>query len=170
MPCDTSIILSRMLEAGRGTRDPHLLGTQLVLAIRDALPQASWAGIYWLRGDELVLGPYVGAPTEHVRIPIGQGVCGLAIREDEDQVVDDVRTAPHYLACSPSVRSEIVVLLRAHGHVIGQIDLDSEKVGAFDSDHHCILRAVADSFSGLIDIDALAAAPEGVCVAPQDVA
>jgi GAF domain-containing protein len=170
MPCDTSIILTRLLEAARETRDPHRLGTQLVLSIREAMPQASWVGVYWLRGDELVLGPFVGAPTEHVRISLDRGVCGLAVREDEDQVVDDVRSAPHYLACSPDVRSEIVVLLRAHGRVIGQVDLDSEAVGAFDSDHHCILRAVADSFSGLIDVEALDTAPEGVCVAPPDAA
>lgn len=130
--------------------DRDALGKTLVTALKNAFPQASWAGIYWLQGRELVLGPSVGPATEHERIPVGQGVCGTAIVEDEDQLVEDVRKRSNYLACSASVRSEIVVLIRSAGRVIGQLDLDSEQVGGFSSNDHCVLRAVAGSFGGLL--------------------
>ncbi len=159
MTTEANRVLSRLLDAARETRDPRLLGEHLVRDLRETLPQASWAGIYWLRGDELVLGPYAGPPTEHTTIPVGRGVCGRAVRDDDDQVVTDVREAEDYLACSPTVRSEIVVLLRADGRVIGQIDLDSERLGAFGEGDHCVLRTIADSFAGLIDLDALDRAP-----------
>jgi hypothetical protein len=99
-----------------------------------------------------VLGPYVGPPTEHARIPVGKGVCGAAVAEDRDQVVDDVSKRPDYLACSPTVRSEIVVLVREggrpDGRVVGQIDLDSERPAAFSEDDHSFLRAVAAALGG----------------------
>src|SRR5437868_734938 len=69
-----------------------------------------WVGIYWLRGDELVLGPYVGDATEHTHIPVGQGVCGTAVAENKNQVIADVRQISNYLACSVKTRAEIVVL------------------------------------------------------------
>ena len=155
MTCDASRSLSRLLEAARETRDPTVLGEHLVNGLRETLPQTSWAGIYWLRGAELVLGPFSGPPTEHTTIPVSRGICGRAVREDDDQLVHDVREAEDYLACSATVRSELVVLLRADGRIIGQIDLDSEKVGGFDDNDHCVLRTIADSFAGLIDTDAL---------------
>ena len=113
-------------------------------------PQAGWTGIYWLEGDELVLGPYVGPDTEHKRIPVGTGVCGTAVAEGKDQVVDDVRRRPNYLACSPTTRSEIVVLIRAHGQIVGQIDLDSDRLAAFSADDHAFLKMVAGALGSLL--------------------
>lgn len=118
--------------------------------ILEAMPRASWVGIYWLEDDELALGPYVGAATDHTRIRVGQGVCGTAVLEDEDQAVEDVREIENYLACSATVRSEAVVLIRTMGEVVGVLDLDSAQVGAFGHVEVCILRAVADSFGGLL--------------------
>src|SRR5579862_7551860 len=66
-----------------------------------------WVGVYWLKGDKLVLGPYVGAPTEHDVIPVGRGVCGTAVAEGKNQVIADVRELENYLACSVQTRSEI---------------------------------------------------------------
>ena len=151
MACDTSRVLSVLQDKATETRDPEVLGTCVVGALMGVLPQATWVGIYWLRGQTLVLGPYEGADTEHTRIPIGHGVCGTAVAEDRDQVVDDVSKVRNYLACSPSVRSEIVVLIRTRGEVIGQIDVDSDQLAAFDGDDHCVIRAVADSFGGLVE-------------------
>jgi len=150
MSCDATPFLRILSEGALRGDDRDALGTRLVSALKNAFPQASWVGIYWLQGRELVLGPYVGPATEHKRIPVGQGVCGTAIAEDEDQRVDDVRKRPNYLACSASVRSEIVVLIRSAGRVIGQFDLDSEQVGGFSDDDHCVLRAVAASLGGLL--------------------
>jgi GAF domain-containing protein len=136
-------------EALRGG-DRDALAKALVAALKEAYPQATWAGIYWLQGQELLLGPYLGPPTEHTRIPVGTGVCGTAIAEDADQVVADVRERANYLSCSPTVRSEIVTLIRSRGQVVGQIDMDSEQVGGFSGDDACVLKAVADSFGGLL--------------------
>ncbi|HLO99644.1 MAG TPA: hypothetical protein VK171_13695 [Fimbriimonas sp.] len=81
----------------------------------DTLPTYDWSGIYRLAGDTLVLDAYVGAHTDHTRIPVGRGVCGTAVAEDANQVIDDVRELSNYLSCSIHTRSEIVVLIRAHG-------------------------------------------------------
>jgi GAF domain-containing protein len=150
MTCDASQILTALQTKAAETHDRDELGRALVGAVHETLPQSSWIGIYWLRGGELVLGPYVGPDTEHARIPVGTGVCGTAVAEDEDQLVDDVRELENYLSCSASVRSELVVLIRSHGRVVGQIDLDAEAVGAFSRDDLCVLRAAADGLGGLL--------------------
>lgn len=95
------------------------------------LPGYNWSGIYRLEGDELVLDEYVGATTDHTRIAVGVGVCGTAVKEDRNQVIDDVRRLDNYLACSIQTRSEIVVLIRKNETVLGQIDIDGHEVGAF---------------------------------------
>jgi L-methionine (R)-S-oxide reductase len=115
-----------------------------------AFPRHSWTGIYFLRGDELVLGPFVGPPTEHVRIPRGRGLCGRAVREEKDLNVADVRSQPEYLACSAGVRSELIVLVRDRGEIVGQIDIDSPEHGAFPREHERAVRAVADAIAPLV--------------------
>jgi GAF domain-containing protein len=147
-------VLASLAERAAATSDRDELGRAAVDGIRAALPQASFAGIYWLEGDVLVLGPYVGPPTEHSRIPVGKGVCGAAVAQGRDQVVDDVSKRPEYLACSPTVRSEIVVLVREggrpDGRVVGQIDLDSDETAAFSEDDHAFLRAVSAALGALL--------------------
>ena len=103
-----------------------------------------WVGIYWLHGNVLTLGPYVGPPTEHTRIAVGQGVCGTAVAEGRNQIVPDVRQVANYLACSTTTRAEIVVLLRRGGEIIGQIDADADQPGAFDQSDEALLTAVAE--------------------------
>lgn len=148
---DASEVLSKIAECASCKTDRNELAKVAVQAIRERLPQATWVGVYWLEGDALVLGPYVGAPTEHVRIPVGTGVCGTAVAEDRDQVVDDVRQRSNYLACSPTVRSEIVVLVRSGGRIVGQLDLDSDRVGAFSRDDHAFLSMIAGALGSLLD-------------------
>jgi GAF domain-containing protein len=116
----------------------------LMQRLHDRLPHYHWVGIYWLEGDTLVLGPYVGPPTEHVRIPVGRGVCGTAVAENTNQIVRDVRERENYLACNLETRSEIVVLLRhpETGAIIGQIDVDGTEVGAFDESDEAFLDAL----------------------------
>ena len=125
-------------------------GDRADLAMRmlaEAFPHYKWVGIYWLDGDMLVLGPYVGAPTDHVRIPVGRGVCGTAIAEGKNQIVPDVRQLTNYLACSIETRSEIVVLLRSGGHILGQIDADGHEPSAFDATDEGLLTAIAERLS-----------------------
>ncbi len=97
------------------------------------LPNYNWCGVYILDGNQLVLDAYIGAATDHVRIPIGRGVCGTAVAENANQIVEDVSKLENYLACSLTTKSEIVVLIRdASGEILGQIDIDGHAVGAFD--------------------------------------
>ncbi len=151
MTCDASRVLAALQAKATETQDATILATTVVEALAAEIPQATWVGLYWLRGSELVLGPFVGEPTEHTRIPVGVGVCGKAVADDTDQLIDDVRKVENYLACSPHVRSELVVLVRSRGEVVGQIDMDAREVGAFDADNQCVTRLVADSFGGLIE-------------------
>src|SRR5207244_13347832 len=97
---------------------------QVVAVLARGRPTWDWVGIYFLAGDMLMLGPYVGMPTEHTRIPVGTGVCGTAVARGSNIVVDDVRSLDNYLACSTSTRSELVVLIRHRGAVVGQFDVD----------------------------------------------
>jgi len=107
-------------------------------------PHFHWVGIYKLQGEELVLGPYVGKPTQHTRIPLHQGICGAAASAGQTIVVDDVNRDPRYLACSLETRSEIVVPLRQGAQVWGEIDIDSDQPAAFTAQDRELLESVAE--------------------------
>ncbi|MFZ4507398.1 MAG: GAF domain-containing protein [Fimbriimonas sp.] len=103
----------------------------------------NWSGIYRLEGETLVLDEYVGAATDHTRIQVGVGVCGTAVAQNQNQVVEDVRELTNYLACSLETRSEIVVLIRsAEGEILGQIDIDGHTVGNFDESDEALLAQI----------------------------
>lgn len=107
-------------------------------------PRFNWVGIYVLKGKQLVLGPFMGAETEHKRIPVGKGICGTAVAEDRDLNISDVSSAPNYLACSVETRSELVVLIRdPDGKVLGQIDIDSHTPAAFGPEEEETVRTIA---------------------------
>ena len=113
-------------------------------------PRFNWVGIYFLRGTFLVLGPYIGKPTEHKKIRVGQGVCGTAVAEDCDQNIKDVREIKNYLSCSLETRSELVVLIRnKKGEIVGQIDIDSHHPAAFGPDEEGWVKAVANALGEL---------------------
>ena len=104
----------------------------------------SWVGIYFVEGEELQLGPWNGpAATEHVRIPVGQGVCGAAAATGMTEVVDDVNADPRYLACFASTRSEIVVPISYEDIVVAEIDIDSDRPAAFGDADRRFLGDVA---------------------------
>lgn len=109
----------------------------------DSLETYNWSGIYRLEGDTLVLDAYVGAATDHTHIPVGRGVCGTAVAENANQVIEDVRELTNYLACSTQTRSEIVVLIRRDEQILGQIDIDGHTVGAFDATDEAMLESLA---------------------------
>ena len=117
---------------------------RVVDVLHDKIEHYSWVGIYLVEGDDLVLGPWRGPQaTEHVRIPVGQGVCGAAAASGETEIVDDVNADPRYLACFPSTRSEIVVPISHEGRVVGEIDIDSDRPAAFTEDDRALLERVA---------------------------
>ncbi|MBL8060401.1 MAG: GAF domain-containing protein [Chthonomonas sp.] len=102
-----------------------------------------WSGIYAMQDGALHLDAYVGAPTDHQVIAIGVGVCGTAVSENRNQVIQDVREIENYLACSLETRAEIVVLIRKGEVILGQIDIDSHSVGAFDASDEAGLENLA---------------------------
>src|SRR4051812_23895828 len=118
----------------------------MVAAVRTLereIPDYSWVGIYLLDGNELVLGPFVGKPSPHTRIPLGRGICGAAAAEKMTIIVDDVNADPRYLSCSIETRSEIVVPIMAGSDVLGEIDIDSDHLAAFTAEDQTLLEAVA---------------------------
>jgi len=118
--------------------------SEVVDALHDGHEHYSWIGIYLVERDDLVLGPWKGPEaTEHVRIPVGQGICGAAAATGETEIVDDVNADPRYLACFPSTRSEIVVPISHEGRVVGEIDIDSDRPAAFTEDDRVFLEHVA---------------------------
>jgi L-methionine (R)-S-oxide reductase len=116
----------------------------VVDVLHDQFDDYSWVGIYLVEGDDLVLGPWKGPEaTEHVRIPVGQGICGAAAATGRTEVVDDVNADPRYLSCFPSTRSEIVVPIAHEGRVVGEIDIDSDRRAAFGKDDRALLERAA---------------------------
>jgi len=110
----------------------------------------SWVGIYAVEGKDLVLDAWAGpAATEHVRIPIGKGVCGFAAKAGRTEIVSDVSKDPRYLQCFLSTKSEIVVPISIQGSVVGEIDIDGDQLDAFSSLDREFLEAVAKKAANL---------------------
>ncbi len=108
------------------------------------VPHFNRVGIYTRQGKDLILKAWDGPEaTEHTRIPIGQGICGLAARRGETVIVDDVNADSRYLACFPHTRAEIVVPIFKDDEVIGEIDIDSDKLAAFTNEDRTFLEEVA---------------------------
>jgi len=99
--------------------------------VYNALPDVNWAGFYLLQDHELVLGPFQGKPA-CVRIPVGKGVCGFALKQCETVIVPDVSEFPGHIACDPASKSEIVIPLFDGERVLGVLDVDSTTLGRFD--------------------------------------
>src|SRR6266850_2697213 len=115
-------------------------------------PRFHWTGIYELFPDNVLrLGPFIGAPTDHVFIAVGQGVCGTAVAERRNINVPDVSKAPNYLACSADTRSELVVLIRSDEKIYAQVDIDSHQVAAFDEASVVRVQRVADWLAALYE-------------------
>lgn len=116
-----------------------------VRGLHDVSPRFDWTGIYELFPDDVLrLGPFIGAPTDHVFIGVGRGVCGTAVAEKRNMNIADVRQVENYLACSTETRSELVVLIRTGDRIHAQIDIDSHQVGAFDDELVDQVQRVAD--------------------------
>jgi putative methionine-R-sulfoxide reductase with GAF domain len=121
---------------------------KVVDVLFEGFDKYDWVGIYLVKGDILHLGPWRGdQATQHVRIPIGIGVCGSAAKTGRTELVDDVSKDPRYLACFRSTRSEIVVPIKKKSVVVGEIDIDSETPAAFDTRDKMFLERIADMLS-----------------------
>lgn len=114
-----------------GETDPIANAANTAALIFDALPEVSWAGFYFLRGGELIVGPFQGKPA-CVRIALGRGVCGTAAARRATILVSDVNAFPGHIACDTASQSEVVVPLIAADRVAGVLDLDSARLARFD--------------------------------------
>ncbi|WP_306353158.1 GAF domain-containing protein [Flavobacterium sp. '19STA2R22 D10 B1'] len=118
-------------------REEKLL--QICHLLKDNIDYYDWVGFYFRNGskEELLLGPYAGAPTDHTVIPFGKGICGQVAVSNQNFVVPDVAAQDNYIACSFTVKSEIVIPLFVNGENIGQIDIDSNVIDPFtEMDEH----------------------------------
>lgn len=111
--------------------------------LQKARPLYTGIYLYRLQGDELVLGEFVGRPTEHVRIPVGAGICGASAASGSTIVVDDVGADERYIACSLETQSEIVVPIKRGGRYLAQIDIDSDRRAAFGPQDRWLLERAA---------------------------
>ena len=120
--------------------------------LRTEIPHYDWVGFYFRNGDkeELRLGPYAGAPTDHTIIPFGKGICGQVAISNQNFVVPDVKAQDNYIACSISVKSEIVIPLFVNGKNIGQIDIDSNSIDPFTDADERFLEFVCQSVAALM--------------------
>ena len=130
------------------TTDTNLARDEKLLKICELLESNidyyNWVGFYFRNGkkEEPVLGPYVGAPTDHTVIPFGKGICGQVAVSNQNFVVPDVAAQDNYIACSFTVKSEIVVPLFVNGENIGQIDIDSNVLDPFSEKDERFLEFV----------------------------
>jgi L-methionine (R)-S-oxide reductase len=139
-------LLKHVRELAAASATLASLQTAIVAAMAERLPHFNWTGFYMLDPADpemLVLGPFVGAPTPHVRIPVTQGICGAAVASGETVIVDDVAADPRYLSCSIDTRSEIVVPIYVRGSVVGEIDIDSHDPAAFTDADRMFLEEAA---------------------------
>jgi len=128
-----------------GEHDPIANAANISALLFQLMPDLNWAGFYFMRDGELVLGPFQGKPA-CVRIAVGNGVCGTAVAKCQSIVVEDVDAFPGHIACDSASRSELVVPLRRGDKVIGVIDLDSPTPGRFDSDDRAGIEGVAQRY------------------------
>ena len=123
---------------------PEAAAQRAVEVLHDRFGHYDWIGIYWVDGEALALGPWIGPEaTEHFRIPIGTGICGAAAASGQTEIIDDVNADPRYLACFTTTRSEIVVPIFDGGEVVGEIDIDGSDLAAFDDTDRLFLEEIA---------------------------
>ena len=124
-------LVSEIVLEPKKTRDEKLLAICQLLT--NSVSYYNWVGFYFANHETqtLHLGPYVGAPTDHTVIPFGKGICGQVAVSNSNFVVPDVSAQDNYIACSFTVKSEIVVPLFVNGINIGQIDIDSHELDPF---------------------------------------
>lgn len=124
-------LVVQLLSLLKGEHDFIANAANFSALLFNSLPNVNWAGFYFLRGDELVLGPFQGNPA-CVRIPMGKGVCGVAAQQCETIIVPNVHEFPGHIACDVASNSEIVVPLFDGERLLGVLDLDSPLIGRFD--------------------------------------
>jgi L-methionine (R)-S-oxide reductase len=141
-PVDYAELLAQAEGLLQGERDPVANAANLASLIWHSVPDLNWIGFYFLKQDELVLGPFQGKPA-CVRIALGKGVCGTVAKERKSQVVKDVHAFPGHIACDAASNSELVVPLVRGSTVLGVLDADSPKLARFSDDDRAAFEKLA---------------------------
>ncbi|WP_452597237.1 GAF domain-containing protein [Pontimicrobium sp. MEBiC01747] len=142
--------IETIISNANNTLDDSLL--QICELLEANIEYYNWVGFYFKNGDknELKLGPYVGEPTDHTIIPFGKGICGQVAVSNENFVVPDVAAQDNYIACSITVKAEIVIPIFVNGENIGQIDIDSNTPDPFTEADERFLEFVCEKVAGLL--------------------
>lgn len=122
----------------------------ICLFLHNELDGYDWIGFYLVEDEELVLGPYVGEPTDHTNIDFGEGVCGQAAERESTFLIDDVKQEDNYLSCSPKVESEIVVPIFKEGEIVGELDIDSHVKSRFSRVDEEVLEEIATTVGKIL--------------------
>ena len=142
-----------ILKELQGLRDDGFLSDSLLRrAVKDiaaADDRFDWVGVYLHNSEENVLWlhNYVGKPTPHSKIPVGDGVCGTAFAEGKNTNVPDVSAVDSYIVCDPRIKSEMVVLIRGADEIFGLIDIDSRTAAAFTDEDAAAVQVVTDGLA-----------------------
>lgn len=136
-----------------GERDLVANAANLSALIWQIVPDLNWAGFYFMKGGELVLGPFQGRPA-CVRIAVGKGVCGAAVSRRASVLVEDVHAFPGHIACDAASNSELVIPLLNRGRVHGVLDLDSPRPARFDTTDQAGLERLVAFFIDATDLPA----------------
>ena len=144
-------LLAQARSLFHGERDPLANSANLAALLYHSLPELNWAGFYWMKGGELVLGPFQGKPA-CVRIALGKGVCGTAAQSKQTILVRDVDAFPGHIVCDSASRSEIVVPVMRADRVLGVLDVDSPVLSRFDADDQRGLEAIVAAFAASTDL------------------
>jgi GAF domain-containing protein len=152
MPTSYQTLADELTTLADSAASSELLMTMIVERLQDVVKHYNWVGFYLVDEGQngaqpmLVLGPFVGADTPHIRIPLHQGICGAAVSTAQTVIVDDVNSDPRYLACSLETKSEIVAPVFVNGKVVGELDIDSHQPAAFTADD----RQLVEHCAGLV--------------------
>jgi GAF domain-containing protein len=141
--------VSELIEKSCTTEDTLLYICEL---LKSNVPHYDWVGFYFRNGQkkELILGPYAGTPTEHTTIPFGKGICGQVAVNNQNFVVPDVQAQDNYIACSLTVKSEIVIPIFVNGENIGQIDIDSKTLNPFTKADEVFLEFICAKVASML--------------------
>jgi len=141
-------VRQEVVQSAQAATSAKDLMSRIVKLLHERMLKYNWVGFYMIQKDPgqapvLVLGEFQGAMTPHTRIPLHQGICGAAASSGKTVVVDDVAKDPRYLACSLETKSEIVVPVFVHAHVIGELDIDSHFAAAFKAEDRALVEFCA---------------------------
>ena len=150
MSSNLKIRLLSILESPKHDTNEKLL--KVCHLLDQEISYFNWTGFYFRNGDkeELILGPYVGAETDHTIIPFGKGICGQVAVSNQTFLVDDVTKQDNYLSCSIDTKAEIVVPIFKDGKNVGQIDIDSHYLDPFTKDDVILLEWLCEEVAKVI--------------------